>query len=51
MGTVLPVENARLYRRVVASYKEEREGRTEVGPGLKDWEIAPKAALKAPGDL
>jgi hypothetical protein len=25
IGTVLPVENARLYRRVVASYKEERK--------------------------
>jgi hypothetical protein len=43
--TILPVENAQLYRRMVASHKEEREGRMEVGPTLKDWEIAARAAL------
>jgi hypothetical protein len=49
IGTVLPVENAQLYRKVLASYKEER-GRMEVGPCLKGWEIAPRAALEPLSD-
>ncbi len=45
LGTVLPVENVQLYRRMVANHKEGKKEEEEVEPALKKWEIAARAAL------